>query len=112
MAIIQYFGKPSFFITFTANPYWPEITDYLLNGQQAINRPDLLYRVFILKVRELLTDLKNHVFGRYTGHIYTIEYQKYSLLYIYLFLFLRRDTVFLTPDLVDKVICIEFPDPL
>ena len=112
MAIVWYFGKPSFFITFTANPYWPEITDYLLNGQQAIDRPDLLCRVFVLKVRELLADLKNHIFGRYTGHIYTIEYQKRSLPYIHLLLFLRRDAVFLTPDLVDKVVCTELPDPL
>jgi hypothetical protein len=83
-----------------------------LNGQQAIDCPDLLYRVFVLKVRELLADLKNHVFRQYTGHIYTIEYQKCGLPYIYLLLFLRRDTVFLTPDLVNEVICTELPDPL
>jgi len=33
IAIIRYFGKPSFFVTFTANPHWPEITDNLLRGQ-------------------------------------------------------------------------------
>ena len=34
MAIVRYFGKPSFFITFTANPRWPEIVENLMPGQQ------------------------------------------------------------------------------
>jgi hypothetical protein len=40
-----------------------------------------------------------------------IKYQKHSLPYMYLLLFLRRDAVFLIPDLVDEVICTELPDP-
>jgi hypothetical protein len=32
IAIVRYFGKPSFFITFTTNPRWPEIVDNLLPG--------------------------------------------------------------------------------
>jgi hypothetical protein len=31
---------------------------------------------------------------------------------MYLLLFLRRDTIFLTPDLVNKVICTKLPDLL
>jgi hypothetical protein len=31
---------------------------------------------------------------------------------MHLLLFLRRDAIFLTPDLVDEVICTELPDPL
>jgi hypothetical protein len=31
---------------------------------------------------------------------------------MYLLLFFRRDTIFLTPNLVNKVICAELPDPL
>jgi hypothetical protein len=54
--------------------YWLEIIDNLLHGQQAVDCPDLLYRVFAFKVKELLVDLKNHLFGLYTGHVYTIEY--------------------------------------
>ena len=57
-------------------------------------------------------DLKNHVFGRYTGYIYIIEYQKRGLPHIYLLLFLRRDAIFLTPNLVNEVICVELLDLL
>jgi hypothetical protein len=65
----------------------------------------------MLKVKELLTDLKNHLFGPYTGHIYIIEYQKRGLPHMHLLLFLRRGAVFLTPKLVNKVVCAELPDP-
>jgi hypothetical protein len=41
-----------------------------------------------------------------------IEYQKRGLPHMYLLLFLRRDTVFLIPDLVNEIICAELPDPL
>jgi hypothetical protein len=74
MAIVRYFGKPTFFITFTANPRWPEIDGNLFPGQQLTDRPDLIARVFRLKVQELLIDLKNGLFGSYAGHVYTIEY--------------------------------------
>lgn len=33
MAIVRHFGKPTFFITFTANPHWPEILNNLFHGQ-------------------------------------------------------------------------------
>src|SRR5690606_21890087 len=34
-------GKPTFFVTATTNPYWPEITSQLCVGQTAYDRPDL-----------------------------------------------------------------------
>jgi hypothetical protein len=110
MAIVRYFGKPSFFITFTANPRWPEIVDNLLPGQQPTDRPDLICRVFALKVKELLADLKKGLFGPYAGHVYTIEYQKRCLPHMHLLLFLTKKTAFLTPELIDEIVCAELPD--
>ena len=40
-AIVRRYGKPDYFITFTANPGWPEIADNLAPGDHAVNRPDL-----------------------------------------------------------------------
>jgi hypothetical protein len=34
MAVVRKRGKPDFFITFTCNPRWPEITENLLNDQK------------------------------------------------------------------------------
>ena len=39
-------GSPSFFITMTCNPTWPEIVSALAPGEDAANRPDLHTRVF------------------------------------------------------------------
>ncbi|XP_057299428.1 uncharacterized protein LOC130630047 [Hydractinia symbiolongicarpus] len=44
MAVIGKFGKPDFFLTFTWNPKWREITENLLAGQRAYDRPDLVTR--------------------------------------------------------------------
>ena len=57
MAIVRRYGKPDYFITFTANPTWPEIANNLAPGEHAVNRPDLVARVFQLKLRALLADL-------------------------------------------------------
>ena len=38
MAIVRRFGKPDFFITFTCNPGWREITDELLEKSQILTR--------------------------------------------------------------------------
>jgi hypothetical protein len=110
MAIVRHFGKPTFFITFTANPRWPEI-DRELEGRQPTDRPDLIARVFRLKVRELLADLKNGLFGPYAGHVYTIEYQKRGLPHMHLLLFIQAPAAFDTPKRVNEVVCAEIPDP-
>ena len=52
MAIVRHFGRPTIFITFTTNPKWKEIVDELLPGQTAVDRPDLVARVFHLKQQQ------------------------------------------------------------
>ena len=51
MAIVHQFGKPDFFITFTCNPCWKEITDELLDCQSASDHPDIISRVLKLKLQ-------------------------------------------------------------
>ncbi|XP_065316121.1 uncharacterized protein LOC135924917 [Gordionus sp. m RMFG-2023] len=53
MAIVLKFGKPDLFITFTCNPNWREIKENLFSGQSPTDRPDLIARVFKLKLNEL-----------------------------------------------------------
>ena len=59
MAIVRRLGKPSLFITMTCNPQWPEIVRNLPPGHKAENRPDLVARVFKLKLDRLLHELLN-----------------------------------------------------
>jgi len=70
MAIVRHFGKPSLFITFTANPKWVEIEKELLPNQSAAHRPDLVARVFNLNVRDLLDQIRHkEVFGPWLGWV-------------------------------------------
>ena len=58
LALARFFGKPDFFLTVTANPYWDEIKDELLPGQTPQDRPDLVSHVFHEKVNILLSKIK------------------------------------------------------
>lgn len=66
MAICSHVGFPDLFITFTCNPKWPEIERLLRPMHLTANdRPDIVARVFKIKLDELIDDLtKKHVFGR------------------------------------------------
>jgi hypothetical protein len=57
MAIVRKFGKPDLFVTMTCNPKWEEISDILLEHQISENRPELVVRVFRLKLAEVLDDI-------------------------------------------------------
>jgi hypothetical protein len=46
MSCMRVHGKPDLFVTFTANPKWPEIICELDKGQEPNDRPDLITRVF------------------------------------------------------------------
>ena len=71
MGIVRSLGKPDLFITMTCNPKWPEITRELLPGQSAADRPDLITRVFNLRLKELLRDLtKKLIFGKVLGKVF------------------------------------------
>ncbi|KAK4519591.1 Bifunctional purine biosynthesis protein PurH [Mucor velutinosus] len=71
MAMVSSLGKPSYFITFTCNPNWPEIVNELRNGglSPTDNRPDLCARVFDMKLKELISDIKTkpYIFGNVIG---------------------------------------------
>ena len=65
IAICRAMGPPDFFVTFTCNPGWPEIVNELLLGQRSEDRPDLITRVFKIKLRQLLDDFKEKkILGR------------------------------------------------
>ncbi|KAL3636557.1 hypothetical protein CASFOL_018856 [Castilleja foliolosa] len=66
LAICRVHGNPQYFITFTCNVKWPEISRHLLKVgcAQSQNRPDIIARVFRIKVQQFLRFLKsNRTFG-------------------------------------------------
>ena len=113
MTIVRKFGKPDLFITFTCNPLWGEITCGLLLDQKATDRPDLIVRVFRLKLRELLNDiLKKHILGIPLAHVYTIEFQKHGLPHAHILIILADECKPRDPFEYDVIVCAEIPDPV
>lgn len=60
MAMVRVKGKPDFFLTFTCNSCCLEIKRSLFEDQQTNQRPDIIARVFHMKVDTLLTDFLKH----------------------------------------------------
>ena len=57
MVIVATHSQPELFITMTCNLKWREITENLLQGQRTSDLPDIVARVFYMKLSELLDDL-------------------------------------------------------
>ncbi len=134
MAIVRALGKPSWFITMTCNPKWPEITSQLSNGESAFDRPDLCCRVFHMKQKELLDDLiHKRVLGHVLSYFYTIgnllmtyiyvqiithtnvsfafpEFQKRGLPHMHLLLIMEGEDKPNTAQKSDMVVSAEIPD--
>ena len=111
MAIVRVFGKPDLFITVTCNPNWPEIKEALLPGQTAQDRPELISRVFNMKLKAIFNDfLKENIFGKVLAYLYTIEFQKRGLPHAHILLILNRSYKPKTAADYDTIVSAEIPD--
>ncbi|XP_056689190.1 uncharacterized protein [Spinacia oleracea] len=93
MAICKWYGYPDLFITFTCHPKWPEIMRYVQQrGLKPEDRPDILCRIFKIKLDQLTRDLKDgKIFGGVQSVIYTVEFQKRGLPHAHILLFLNQE---------------------
>ena len=107
MAYIRKYGRPDLFVTMTTNPKWDEVTSNLLPGQEPQDRPELISRVFALK---LMKFLKGGAFGQLQCWLYSIEFQKRGLPHMHILLWLSAAHK-IRPDDIDKAISAEFPCP-
>ena len=108
MCFVRTYGRPDLFITITTNPKWEEITLKLEAGQRPHDRPDLLVRVFRLKLKSALQAIKNGCFGHLTAWLYNIEFQKRGLPHAHMLLWLNRESK-IQPDMIDNVVSAEIP---
>jgi Helitron helicase-like domain at N-terminus len=113
MAIVRKQGKPDLFITITCNPQWREIQENLEPGQKSNQRPDLIARVFNLKLKAIRADLiKDGFLGMPVADLYVIEYQKRGLPHAHMLIILKDEHKLLTTHDIDQMICAELPDPV
>ena len=89
MAICRNYGNPDFFVTFTCNSKWPKITRALLiiPGQKPEDRPDIISRVFKIKLDQMLATIKSGtIFGTIIADLYVVEFQKRGLPHCHFFI--------------------------
>ncbi|XP_031091157.1 uncharacterized protein LOC115996159 [Ipomoea triloba] len=112
MAICRFVGYPNLFITFTCNPKWPEIQRFMEKRNLKVeDRPDIVCRVFKMKLDVLIKDLKKgKIFGHVKAVVYTIEFQKRGLPHAHILLFLERREEYSNPSFMDSIISAEIPD--
>ncbi|KAK1652316.1 hypothetical protein QYE76_070121 [Lolium multiflorum] len=80
MALVRKYGKPDIFLTMTCNPNWDEIKRELYPGQTPQDRPDLVVRVFRVKLEELKNKLLHKdILGKVKAYVYVVEFQKRGL---------------------------------
>ncbi|XP_029154523.1 uncharacterized protein [Arachis hypogaea] len=108
----RYAGYPSYFIIMTCNPEWDEIKREVTSiGLKAEDRPDILCRVFKIKLDGLIDDLKEEkIFGKILGYVCTVEFQKRGLPHAHILLFMNNEFKLQTPDDIDKHITAEILD--
>ena len=111
MAICRHYGRADFFITFTCNPKWDEIISNIPDGSSATDHPDIVSRVFNLKLKALIDDLLNkHVLGKTVADVLTIEFQKQGLSHAHILLIMDRDDKIQGIEFIDNIICAEIPN--
>jgi hypothetical protein len=112
MVIYRWARCSDVFVTFTCNPQWPKIKKALLRGQQPHDQPDLVTRVFKIKLKELINDIhKKHILGRMIVGIYVIEFQKRGLPHAHILIFFVEDYKPHIVEDVDFLISAELSNP-
>lgn len=111
IALVREYGYPSLFITMTANPAWPEITACLQYGQSSSDRPDIVCRVFKLKLDEMMRDLITHGrLGRVVSYLMVVEFQKRGLPHVHILLILDESSRPKTAESIDNLVSATIPD--
>ena len=75
LALARDLGKPSFFITMTSNPKWPEIVDRLRPGQHFTDIPSVVCRAFHVRL-QYLKAFMTHYFHRWSTWLRWLSFKK------------------------------------
>src|SRR5205814_6679883 len=87
------------------------ITSNIPPGSSPTDHPDIVCRVFNLKLKALMDDLlKKHVLGHVVADVFTIEFQKRGLPHVHILLIMDHEDKIRDAEGIDDIICVEIPD--
>ncbi|XP_074373685.1 uncharacterized protein LOC141714035 [Apium graveolens] len=115
LAVCRYVGHPDIFLTMTCNPTCDEILEMmkLIPNCSPHDSPDIIARVFHLKLQQLVDDVKKKsYFGTCLGVMYVIEFQKRGLPHVHMLIWLDSASKQRLKQNVDSYVSAEIPDPL
>ncbi|XP_074356767.1 uncharacterized protein LOC141696538 [Apium graveolens] len=115
LAVCRYIGHPDIFLTMTCNSLWDEIQKMMeyVPGCIAPNCPNIISRLFRLKIDQLMVDIKDKKhFGVCIGVMYVVEFQKRGLPHVHMLIWLDADSKKNLKQNVDNFVSAELPDPL
>ncbi|XP_074365247.1 uncharacterized protein LOC141706372 [Apium graveolens] len=113
LAIYRTIGHPSLFLTMTCNTQWPKIKKMMeyLPGVDVANKPDVIARVFKLKLDQLLDLIKNkYYFEKCIEVMHVIEFQKRGLPHCHMLIWLHPQSRPQNVQQIDQLIYAEIPD--
>ncbi|KAL3105716.1 hypothetical protein niasHT_029001 [Heterodera trifolii] len=110
MTMVRHLGAPTWFVTFTGNPKWPEISEALRGRENYVHRPDIVCRIFMDKATEFIKDVTERcVLGKVAGWCYSVEHQKRGMPHIHMLLILEKGGRLTTPEQVDEYVSARIP---
>ena len=109
LALGATFGPPSFFVTMTCNPHWPEIVSQLRPSQQYHDVLLVVCKVFKQKLAHFLKTLSTifPTMGRHQYIVHSIEFQKRGLPHCHILIKFEADC--LSPEYIDQIMSTEMP---
>ena len=92
------------------NPSWPEVIQ-ACGDTAPSERYDVVARVFNIKLKAFIGDIKSGRFGPTIGDLMVVEWQKRGLPHAHLLLFFAPNAKMRRPEDYDMMVCAEIPDP-
>ncbi|XP_074323774.1 uncharacterized protein LOC141660686 [Apium graveolens] len=113
LTICHAIDHPSLFLTMTCNSKWPEIPEMLklLPNVDPVDAPDIVSRLFKLKLDQLLDLIKKkNYFGKCIGVMHVIEFQKRGLPHVHMLIWMSPESRPNSIEKVDQLVSAEIPD--
>ncbi|GJY50752.1 DNA helicase, partial [Tanacetum coccineum] len=111
-AFCRVHGNPSFFITFTCNVKWLEITEYMAQFPllTTTDRADIVDRVFEMKIQLFVKYLRDvQPFGKVVAVLYTVEFLKQGLSHFNTLVWVHEASRIHRDENIDAYVSAELP---